>query len=248
MVAGITAFSGVQDKPVGASGEAFRPPGHRPGANRSTRLRPRWQQSGQDAVQPRLRTANDAVMDHLLLQPDEPVPVRLLAARSPAFERVDAGAGGLRHHPLPAGRHMRGPLPWCADRPFRSGAGARFALRHRRRIHRVDCPRQDAVRTAARGSLPCRADDHWQPGWRHRDLRQALSGAHAHQRPAWSGGVGRTGSIVAPILGGYLLSIGLPPTRIFLSACLVALVAATATALLALRGAPDSAIRPEPVP
>jgi MFS transporter, AAHS family, 4-hydroxybenzoate transporter len=65
---------------------------------------------------------------------------------------------------------------------------------------------------------------------------------------AWSGGVGRIGSIVAPMLGGYLLSIGLPPTRIFLSACLIALVAATATALLALRLAPNSAIRPEPVP
>jgi MFS family permease len=65
---------------------------------------------------------------------------------------------------------------------------------------------------------------------------------------AWSGGVGRIGSIVAPILGGYLLSIGLPPTRIFLSASLIALVAATATALLALRAAHDSAIRSELLP
>jgi MFS transporter, AAHS family, 4-hydroxybenzoate transporter len=62
---------------------------------------------------------------------------------------------------------------------------------------------------------------------------------------AWAGGVGRIGSIAAPMLGGYLLSIGLPPTRIFLSACLIALVAATATALLALRGAPAAAIRGE---
>jgi len=52
----------------------------------------------------------------------------------------------------------------------------------------------------------------------------------------WAIGVGRIGSVVAPMLGGYLLSIGLPPTQIFLSACFIALVAATATALLALRG------------
>jgi MFS transporter, AAHS family, 4-hydroxybenzoate transporter len=62
---------------------------------------------------------------------------------------------------------------------------------------------------------------------------------------AWCGGVGRIGSIVAPILGGYLLSIGLPPTRIFLSASLIALVAATATALLALRAVPAGATRPK---
>jgi len=38
------------------------------------------------------------------------------------------------------------------------------------------------------------------------------------------------------VLGGYLLSSGLPPRQIFLSACLLALIAATATGLLALRG------------
>jgi MFS transporter, AAHS family, 4-hydroxybenzoate transporter len=58
----------------------------------------------------------------------------------------------------------------------------------------------------------------------------------------WAIGVGRIGSVVAPMLGGYLLSIGLPPTQIFLSACFVALVAATTTALLALRGAPAGAV------
>ncbi|MBV8088750.1 MAG: MFS transporter [Alphaproteobacteria bacterium] len=65
---------------------------------------------------------------------------------------------------------------------------------------------------------------------------------------AWAGGFGRIGSIVAPMLGGYLLSIGLPPTQIFLSACFIALVAAAATALLVLRGAPAAAIRPELAP
>jgi AAHS family 4-hydroxybenzoate transporter-like MFS transporter len=52
----------------------------------------------------------------------------------------------------------------------------------------------------------------------------------------WALGIGRLGGIAAPVLGGYLLSLGLPPTRIFLSACLFALIAAAATALLAFRG------------
>jgi len=30
----------------------------------------------------------------------------------------------------------------------------------------------------------------------------------------WAIGIGRIGSVVAPMLGGYLLSIGLPPTQI----------------------------------
>ncbi len=52
----------------------------------------------------------------------------------------------------------------------------------------------------------------------------------------WALGVGRLGGIAAPALGGYLLAVGLPPTQIFLSACGFALIAATATALLAFRG------------
>ncbi len=51
----------------------------------------------------------------------------------------------------------------------------------------------------------------------------------------WALGIGRLGGIAAPILGGYLLARGLPPKHIFLSACLFALVAAVATALLILR-------------
>ena len=51
----------------------------------------------------------------------------------------------------------------------------------------------------------------------------------------WALGIGRLGGIAAPALGGYLLSIGLPPRHIFLSACGFALVAAVATALLGLR-------------
>jgi MFS transporter, AAHS family, 4-hydroxybenzoate transporter len=52
----------------------------------------------------------------------------------------------------------------------------------------------------------------------------------------WALGIGRLGGIAAPALGGFLLARGLPPTEIFLSACLFALVAALATALLILRG------------
>jgi AAHS family 4-hydroxybenzoate transporter-like MFS transporter len=52
----------------------------------------------------------------------------------------------------------------------------------------------------------------------------------------WALGIGRLGGIAAPVLGGYLLSLGLAPPHIFLSACLFALIAAVATALLAYRG------------
>jgi AAHS family 4-hydroxybenzoate transporter-like MFS transporter len=52
----------------------------------------------------------------------------------------------------------------------------------------------------------------------------------------WALGIGRLGGIAAPVLGGYLLSLGMAPTRIFLSACLFAVIAAAATGLLALRG------------
>jgi AAHS family 4-hydroxybenzoate transporter-like MFS transporter len=54
----------------------------------------------------------------------------------------------------------------------------------------------------------------------------------------WALGIGRLGGIAAPALGGYLLSIGLKPTHIFLSACAFALVAAAATALLTRRPKP----------
>jgi AAHS family 4-hydroxybenzoate transporter-like MFS transporter len=54
----------------------------------------------------------------------------------------------------------------------------------------------------------------------------------------WALGIGRLGAVVAPLLGGYLLSLGLPPTQIFLSACVFALIAAGATAGLAFRGRP----------
>jgi AAHS family 4-hydroxybenzoate transporter-like MFS transporter len=64
----------------------------------------------------------------------------------------------------------------------------------------------------------------------------------------WALGIGRLGSIVAPVLGGYLLlSVGLAPTRIFLVGCLFALIAAAATALLAFRGSRTGTVGAEQV-
>jgi MFS transporter, AAHS family, 4-hydroxybenzoate transporter len=51
----------------------------------------------------------------------------------------------------------------------------------------------------------------------------------------WALGIGRLGGIAAPVLGGYLLSLGMHPPQIFLSACGFALIAAIATALLGFR-------------
>jgi AAHS family 4-hydroxybenzoate transporter-like MFS transporter len=52
----------------------------------------------------------------------------------------------------------------------------------------------------------------------------------------WALGIGRLGGIAAPVLGGWLLTLGMRPPQIFLSACGFALIAAIATALLAFRG------------
>ena len=56
-------------------------------------------------------------------------------------------------------------------------------------------------------------------------------------------GVGRLGGIAAAPLGGFLLAHGLPPTYVFLSACVFAAIAAVATALLALPGRQPSTIQ-----
>jgi AAHS family 4-hydroxybenzoate transporter-like MFS transporter len=61
----------------------------------------------------------------------------------------------------------------------------------------------------------------------------------------WALGIGRLGGIAAPALGGYLLSIGLPPREIFLSACGFALIAAIATALLVFRGERAAVLTPQ---
>jgi AAHS family 4-hydroxybenzoate transporter-like MFS transporter len=61
----------------------------------------------------------------------------------------------------------------------------------------------------------------------------------------WALGIGRLGGIAAPVLGGYLLSLGMHPPQIFLSACGFALIAAIATALLAFRGEPAPVLAPQ---
>jgi AAHS family 4-hydroxybenzoate transporter-like MFS transporter len=61
----------------------------------------------------------------------------------------------------------------------------------------------------------------------------------------WALGIGRLGGIAAPVLGGYLLSLGMKPPQIFLSACGIAIVAAAATGLLAFRGSHASASQME---
>jgi len=61
----------------------------------------------------------------------------------------------------------------------------------------------------------------------------------------WALGIGRLGGIAAPALGGYLLSIGMKPPEIFLSACGFAVIAAVATALLAFRGSRVAALHME---
>jgi MFS transporter, AAHS family, 4-hydroxybenzoate transporter len=62
----------------------------------------------------------------------------------------------------------------------------------------------------------------------------------------WALGIGRLGGIAAPVLGGFLLKSGMPPTHIFLSACLFAVIAAVATALLAFRGRSESLVAEQP--
>jgi MFS transporter, AAHS family, 4-hydroxybenzoate transporter len=51
----------------------------------------------------------------------------------------------------------------------------------------------------------------------------------------WALGIGRLGGIAAAPLGGFLLARGLPPRYVFLSGVALAIIAAVATALLALR-------------
>jgi AAHS family 4-hydroxybenzoate transporter-like MFS transporter len=63
----------------------------------------------------------------------------------------------------------------------------------------------------------------------------------------WALGIGRLGGIAAPLLGGYLLARGLPPTQIFLSACVFALIAGAATGLLVFRGNREELPAIEPV-
>jgi AAHS family 4-hydroxybenzoate transporter-like MFS transporter len=61
----------------------------------------------------------------------------------------------------------------------------------------------------------------------------------------WALGIGRLGGIAAPVLGGWLLTLGMRPPQIFLSSCGFALIAAIATALLAFRGGRAPVLTPQ---
>src|SRR6266571_6393258 len=58
-----------------------------------------------------------------------------------------------------------------------------MALRRRHRVHRRDRALRDALSAAGDRDLLLRDDDHRQPDRGQRDLRQALPGADAHDRP-----------------------------------------------------------------
>ena len=58
----------------------------------------------------------------------------------------------------------------------------------------------------------------------------------------WALGIGRLGGIAAAPLGGFLLGQGLAPRHVFLSAIGFAVIAAVATALLAIRGKPTEVL------
>src|SRR5437764_1167687 len=90
------ALLGDQSQLVAARGGAIATARHRPGPGRRPRLRYRQGQPDRDAVRPGLCAADRAVVDRVLLQPDESVSVRLLAARGAASRRLHAGRGGPR--------------------------------------------------------------------------------------------------------------------------------------------------------
>src|SRR5205085_2000356 len=98
--------------------------------------RSRQRQPDRDAVRQGLRAADRAVVGHLLLQPDEFVPVRLLDAAGLALDRAVPGRGRPRLQLPRSGRDLRRALSRLSDRPVRPGKGAGLALRRRHRLHR----------------------------------------------------------------------------------------------------------------
>ena len=126
-------------------------------------------------------------------------------------------------------------LYWRGDRSHRARARTGITLRRRRCVHRR------IALFALPYSVLCVII--FLAGMTIIGSQTGVNGACGKLYPArmrtsgigWALGIGRLGGIVAPILGGYLLAVGLPPTRIFLVACLFALIAAAATALLVFR-------------
>ena len=105
-----------------------------------------------------------------------------------ADPRLEPSAAGLQHR-LPVvqyRRHGRRPLCGADRRRDRAPAAVarqprmdtELALCRRHRLHCYHRARRDAIRDPPAGDLLSRHDDH-----RQCDLRQALSGAHADERP-----------------------------------------------------------------
>src|SRR5580693_5053408 len=111
---------------------------------------------------------------------------------------------------------MRGALSRHADRPLRPRAGVGLALCDWRRIYRADRARGDAVHAPACGDLLLRDDDHRQPDRRNGTCGKLYPARMRTSGLGWAIGIGRLGGIAAPVLGGYLLTLGMPPTHIFL--------------------------------
>ena len=204
------------------------------------------EQPDQDAVRRGLCTADRAAVGHLLLQPDEPVPVRLLAARGLASDRHDAG-------------RVRCSPRACAD------LGAIFAVLYLGLlIDRVGPERSLAFHYAIGAvfiavislvALPyaillaviflCGMTIIGSQTGANATCGKLYPARMRTSGLGWALGIGRLGGIAAPVLGGYLLSLKMAPTHIFLSACLFAVIAAAATGLLALRGTGSRPLRSE---
>ena len=135
---------------------------------------------------------------------------------------------------------IRGLVSWPGDRSTRSQAGTSAALRGRCYIHRGDRACHAPVCHSLHYHFLGWDDDHRQPDRPQRGVREAPPGAHAYKRPRLGARHRPLGAIVAPILGGYLLAIGVAPTRIFLVACLFAQIAAAAALLVFRRSRGDS--------
>ena len=95
---------------------------------------------------------------------------------------MSPAASCVRGKPSGPRCNLCSPVSRPGDRPHWARARTGIALRRRRRVHRRDRAFRAALCHSLRHNIPGRDDDHWQPDRRQRGLREALSGAHAHQR------------------------------------------------------------------
>ena len=141
----VAALPGQKGHPVATRGGVAAAPRHYPGRRRRGGTGRGPGKPGHDAVQPGLRAADGADVDHLLLQLDESVPVRLLDARGLAPDRDDAGRGGPGNELPRIGCDLCGALSRLLDRPLRSRAVIGGQLRRRHRVYRPNRAGRDAL-------------------------------------------------------------------------------------------------------